>query len=103
MMCGPFMAATMNGIVRNGPTPTMLITLVAVACSRPISRSSVGPAEAAGADPRSVIRDQCVGERRQVIGRSAERIEGQRSQPVAARAAECRPHGRAFVFLHPRN
>ena len=36
------MAATLNGIVRNGPTPTMLITLVAVACSRPIARSSDG-------------------------------------------------------------
>ena len=40
MMCGPFIAAIMNGIVRNGPTPTMLMMLVAVAGSRPISRSS---------------------------------------------------------------
>ena len=36
MTCGPFIAATMNGMVRNGPTPTMLMMLVAVACSRPI-------------------------------------------------------------------
>ena len=42
MTCGPFMAATMKGMVRNGPTPTMLMTLVAVACSRPIARSSEG-------------------------------------------------------------
>ncbi len=44
MTCGPFIAATMNGMVRNGPTPTMLITLVAVAWSRPIPRSSAGAA-----------------------------------------------------------
>ena len=31
----------MNGMVRNGPTPTMPMMLVAVACSRPMPRSSV--------------------------------------------------------------
>ncbi len=36
------MAATMKGMVRNSPTPTMLITLVDVACSSPIARSSAG-------------------------------------------------------------
>ena len=46
-MCGPFIAATMNGMVRNGPTPTMLMMLVAVAWSRPMARRSAG----AGARP----------------------------------------------------
>src|SRR5215203_3023888 len=41
MMCGPPIAVTMNGMVKNGPTPTMPMMLVAVACSRPMPRSSV--------------------------------------------------------------
>src|SRR5690606_33372665 len=41
MMCGPFIAAIMKGMVRNGPTPTMLMMLVEVACSRPMRRSRV--------------------------------------------------------------
>ena len=35
MHCGPPIAAMISGIVMNGPTPTMLLMLSAVACTRP--------------------------------------------------------------------
>ena len=47
MMCGPFITAIITGIVRKGPTPTMLMMLVAVAGTSPIPRSSRAGAEGA--------------------------------------------------------
>ncbi len=35
MHCGPPIDAMISGIVMNGPTPTMLLMLSAVACSSP--------------------------------------------------------------------
>src|SRR6267142_4250738 len=39
MMCGPPIALSMNGIVRNGPMPIMTRMFAAIACSRPSPRS----------------------------------------------------------------
>jgi hypothetical protein len=39
---GPPMVATMAGIVTNGPMPHICVMLIAVACTGPILRSSVG-------------------------------------------------------------
>ena len=38
MHCGPPMEAMMSGMVMNGPIPTMLLMLSAVACSKPNPR-----------------------------------------------------------------
>ena len=40
--CGPPMVATMTGIVTNGPMPHICVMLIAVACTGPILRSSIG-------------------------------------------------------------
>lgn len=40
MHCGPPIDAMISGIVMNGPTPTMLLMLRAVACTRPNPRTS---------------------------------------------------------------
>src|SRR3984893_9611354 len=39
MHCGPPMEAMMSGMVMNGPTPTMLLMLSAMACTKPNART----------------------------------------------------------------
>ena len=85
MMCGPFIAATMNGMVRNGPTPTMPMMLVAVACSRPMPRSSVTIAATGRAisaiGGRRASRHQRV--ERERLARGVERLRQRRARPSA--------------------
>jgi len=40
--CGPCIVAIMTGMVTNGPMPHICVMLIAVACTGPILRSSVG-------------------------------------------------------------
>src|SRR4029078_2262086 len=47
MASGPPIAATMAGIVTNGPMPHIWVMLIAVACSGPMLRSSAGCGDAA--------------------------------------------------------
>jgi hypothetical protein len=64
--CGPPITPTINGRVMNGPMPIMLFTLSAVACGRPIPRTSSGGgslggsgAEDGGCGPRAPSIDAC--------------------------------------------
>src|SRR5262245_22355993 len=103
MMCGPFMAATMNGIIRNGPTPTMLMMLVAEAWSRPMPRTSDGGDTACPPSSRTpgVLDIQCLDQRRHAIGSGRERVQRQRADRIDARAAERGGDCRALVGLDP--
>src|SRR6185295_7888688 len=105
-MCGPCIAWIMNGMVRNGPTPTMLMMLVEVACSRPMRRSRCGMSvkaegrrQKAEGQPRSQVKglDQaaCSG------ARGDERVESKRVGQRLARAGPHRLDRRALEGLHP--
>jgi hypothetical protein len=49
------MVATMAGIVTNGPMPHICVMLIAVACSGPILRSSVGDGDTVDPDCSGLI------------------------------------------------
>ena len=85
------MAATMKGMVRNGPTPTIEMMLVAVACNRPIPLRRSPGSQHRGHQPLGDIL------------RRHERVQGEGIGELPAIARQCGIDRRSLVLLHRRD